>query len=160
MRTTWLRTIIQGVVAGAIGFLVVALVFAVANVSTGRSPLYTAALLGATLFHGATDPAQVAVTPANVLAYTGLHLSVFLAFGVLTSALAVLADRGWQLWFVALFFLIFMSFHLEGAVQLLAAPMRPMLSEFAIWGAGIAASAAMALYLLWVHPRIRARQSW
>jgi hypothetical protein len=160
MRTTWRRTIAQGLVAGAVGFLTVAVVFGAANVTAGRSPLYTAALLGATLFHGATDPAQVAVTPANVLAYTGLHLAVFLAFGVLTAALAALADRGRQLWFVALFFLIFVSFHLEGAVQLFAAPMRPVLSDLAIWGAGIAASAAMALYLLWVHPRIRARQSW
>jgi hypothetical protein len=160
MSESWRRTIVQGLVAGFIGFVTVAVVFAVANLVAGRSPFYTSALLGATLFYGATDPAQVTVTAASVLAYNGLHLIVFVAFGVLASALAALADRGWQLWFVAFFFFLFFSFHLEGAVQAFAAPVRPALSDAAIWGAGIAASAAMAAYLLWMHPQIRARQSW
>lgn len=160
MRSTWRRIVSQGMVAGFLGFVTVGVVFAVANVTAGRSPFYTAALLGASLLHGATDAAQVAVTPANVLAYNGLHLIVFLAFGMVAAALAALADQGRQLWYVALFFFLFFSFHLEGAVQLFAAPMRPVLSDFAIWGAGIAASAAMVVYLVRVHPRIRARQPW
>ena len=145
---------------GVIGFLTVAVVFAVANMLVGRSPVYTSALLGAAFFHGLTDPTQVSVTATNVLAYTGLHLAVFLAFGVLASALAALADRGWQLWFVALFFFLFFSFHLEAGVQAFAAPVQSALSDEAIWGAGIAASVAMAAYFLWVHPRIRAPQPW
>lgn len=160
MQPEWRRAIGQGLVAGLIGFATVAFVFAVANAVAGRSPLYTSALLGATLFEGATDPTRVTVTAANVLAYNALHLTVFLVFGVLASALASLADRGWQLWFVALFFFLFFSFHLEAAVQAFAAPVRSALSGAAIWGAGIAASVAMAAYLLRAHPRIRARQSW
>jgi hypothetical protein len=160
MRTTWSRIIAQGILTGVIGFLTVAVVFAIANMAAGRSPLYTAALLGATLFFGANDPSQVVVTPANVLAYTLLHGFVFLAFGVASSALASLADRGRQLWFVALFFVIFISFHLEAAVQTLAIAVRPAVSDVAIWVAGVAASAAMALYLLWAHPRIRADHAW
>lgn len=160
MNGTWRRVIGQGLVAGFIGFVTVAVVFAVVNVGMGRSPFHTSALLGAALFYGATDPAQVAVTPAPVLSYNGLHLLVFLAFGIVAAGLAGMADRGQQLWYVALFFFIFLSFHLEGAVQLFAAPMRPVLSDTAIWGAGIAAAAAMAAYLLWRHPKIRARQPW
>ncbi|MHB1224686.1 MAG: hypothetical protein ACYC2G_11700 [Gemmatimonadaceae bacterium] len=93
-------------------------------------------------------------------AYSGLHLLVFLALGVAAAALAALAERGQQLWYVALFFFIFISFHLEGAVQSFAEPMQSVLSEAAIWGAGVAGSTAMLTYLLWRHPRIRARQAW
>jgi len=154
------ETMRQGLVAGVIGFLTVAVVIAVADLSMGRSPLYTSSLLGGILFHGVTDPAGVSVTLGYVLEYTGVHLVVFIAFGVITSSLAALADRGWQLWFVALFFFIFVSFHLVAAVQAFANPVRSVLSEGAIWGAGIAASVMMGLYFLRVHPRIRALQSW
>lgn len=160
MNETSRRVISQGLVAGFIGFITVAVVFAVVNLAAGRSPFYTSALLGSALFSGATDPAQVAVTPATVLPYNGLHLVVFLAFGIAAAALAAVADRGQQLWYVALFFFIFLSFHLEAAVQVFASPMRPMLSDAAIWGAGVAGSAAMVAYLLWQHPKIRARQAW
>lgn len=160
MKATWRRTISQGLVAGIIGFVTVAAVFAVANIIAGRSVFYTSALLGATLFYGATDPTQVVVTPANVLAYNGLHLIVFVAFGVLAAALAAIADRGAQLWYVSLFFFVFFTFHLAGAVQSFAEPMRAALSDVAIWGAAIAAGAAMLAFLLWQHPRIRSRQAW
>ena len=76
MAASWRRTIGQGVVAGLMGFVVIA----VANVIAGRSPFHASALPGATLFHGATHAAQVAVTPASVLADTGLHVGVSHAF--------------------------------------------------------------------------------
>jgi hypothetical protein len=154
------RTIAQGLIAGGIGFGTVVLVFAIANILAGRSPFYTSALLGTALFTEITDPALVTVTPSTVLAYNGVHLMAYLAFGVVAAALASLADRGQQLWYVSLFFYLFVSFHLYGAVQAFAVPMRPALSDTAIWVAGGAASVAMAAYLLWKHPRMRARQSW
>ena len=160
MTTEWRGTIKQGIVAGLLGFGAVAVVFALVNLGAGRSPLYTAAALGGALFYGVADPAVVSITPGAVLAYSALHLGVFMAFGVLAAALATLADRGWQLWFVALFFFIFISFHLVAAVQGLATPMRSVLSGTMVWGAGIAASLLMAWYLLRAHPRMRAAQPW
>lgn len=160
MTTNWRGIITQGIVAGLLGFAAVALVFALVNLGAGRSPFYSAAVLGSTLFYGVTDPALVRVTPATVLAYNGLHLVVFLGFGILAAALAALADRGWQLWFVALFFFIFVSFHLIAAVQGLAAPMRSALSDTMVWGAGLVASVAMALYIVRGHPGMRSAQPW
>lgn len=160
MSPKWREAMGQGVAAGLIGFATVALFFALANVIGGRSPFYTAALLGATVFHGATDPSRVAVTPENVLLYNGLHLVTFLAFGVIASALAVLADRGAQLWYVGLFFFIFVAFHLIGFAQGLAMPMRAAIGDATVWVAGLAASLTMAAYILWRHPRIRAGESW
>ena len=77
------------------------------------------------MFYDVADPALVAVTPSAVLAYSAVHLGVFFAFGVLAAELATLADRGWQLWFVSLFFFILVSFHILAAVQGLAAPCGP-----------------------------------
>lgn len=160
MRTTWRSTVVQGLLAGVVGFLTVAIVFAVPNLVAGRSPWYTAALLGAALFDGASEPATVAVTSANVLSYSAMHLAVFLAFGLIGAGLAALADRGWHLWFVGVFFFLFVSFHLEAAVQAIAAPMSAAISPAAIWAAGLGATALMGVYILWMHPRIRARQRW
>lgn len=160
MSSKWKDAIAQGVTAGLLGFATVALFFALENLFAGRSPFYTAALLGATVFHGATDPSQVSVTPENVLLYNGLHLVTFIAFGLIGSALATLADRGAQLWYVGLFFFIFVAFHLVGVAQGLAMPMRAAISDASVWIAGLAASTAMAAYILWQHPRIRAGESW
>jgi hypothetical protein len=158
--TRWRDVVTKGIIDGIIGFTAVAVVFIVADTARGRPPLYTAALLGAAVFYGATDPARIVVSAAPVLSYTLLHLAVFLAFGILASALAALADRGWQLWFVSLFLFIFISYHLTAAVQLFAAPMQAMVSPVEIWSAGLVASAAMAAYLVRVHPRMRAAQAW
>ena len=78
MKESSLRVLKQGTVAGLMGYLVVATVFALANVATGQSPFQTAAVLGATLFYGVTDPAAVTVTPAYLFAFNGLHLVTFL----------------------------------------------------------------------------------
>jgi hypothetical protein len=160
MSTKWREILKQGLIAGLIGFGAVAIVFAVVNVGAGRSPWYTAAVLGDALFHGVTDPDLVSVRAAAVLSYSALHLAVFVAFGVVAAALATLADRGWQLWFVALFFFIFFSFHMIAAVQGLAAPVRSMLSGTMVWIAGLVASLLMGGYLIQAHPRLRATQSW
>jgi hypothetical protein len=160
MRTDWKKTIGKGFVAGALGFGTVAIVFAVSNLAAGRSPLFTAALLGATLLGQVSDPTLVSVTASSVLAYSALHLAVFLMFGIAAAALIAFADRGSQLWYVSLFFFVFFSFHLAGAVQAFALAVQPLLSEVAIWAAGVGASIAMAAYLIWRHPRVRAHQAW
>lgn len=153
-------TVKQGLIAGLIGFATVAVLMFIVDLAAGRPPFYSAAALGSALFSGASDPNHVTVTAANVLGYSVVHLAVFLAFGLIAAGLASVADRGRQLWFIGLFFFIFVSFHMFGAVQALGTPMRPALSEAMLWGAGIAGAAMIALYLLHAHPRIRAAQAW
>lgn len=160
MRDSVRRIIGQGAVAGVLGYLIVAAIFAIVNLATGQSPFRTAAELGAALFYGARDPASVAVTPAYVFAYNGAHLFVFLVFGFAAAALASLADRGAQLWYVALFFFLFVSFHLIAGVQALAVPMQQAISAPMVWVAGIAAALVMAGYLVWTHPTLRHAERW
>jgi hypothetical protein len=147
----------QGLVAGVLGHITVALVFAVGNLAAGRSLLYTPAVLGAYLFYGVTDPTQVQIQAGYVMAYNGTHLLVFLAFGLIGSWLAMIADRGWQLWYLAIFFFLFVAFHIFGFVQLTALPLHGAFSDTTLWVAGIAATMVMAAYLIRVHPLMRAQ---
>jgi cytochrome bd-type quinol oxidase subunit 2 len=142
------------------GYVVVALSFALANVIGGRSPFYTAALLGAALFDGATDPAGVTVTAAPVAKYNLVHLLVFLGFGLLTAWLASMAERATQLWYVALFAFIFVGFHTIGAAQLFASPMEEAVSAPVVWVTGIVASIIMAGYVISKHPKLRRAERW
>lgn len=160
MKSKWLATLREGLVAGAIGYAATIVLFAIANVLMGRPVFHTAAVLGAALIYGVRDPMQVVVTPAYVLAYNGVHLIMFLALGIVGAALARLADRGAQLWYVGLFFFIFVSFHLIATVQVVAYPMRSLISDATIWIAGITAGLLMAGSLLKAHPAIRASQPW
>jgi hypothetical protein len=160
MRSKWLAMLREGIVAGVIGYGATIILFALANVLSGRPVFHTAAVLGAALVYGISDPMQVVVTPAYVLAYNGAHLIVFLALGIVGAALARLADRGAQLWYVGLFFFIFISFHLIATVQVVAYPMRSLINDAAIWIAGITAGLLMVGSLLRAHPAIRTSQPW
>jgi len=150
----------QGAFAGLIGYATLAVLVSVMDMARGEPALRTAAVLGATLFYGATDPARIAVLPDYVLAYNGAHLLAFLAFGMIGAALATLADRGRQLWFLSAFFYVFVAFHAIGGVQALSAETRSALPATTIWVGGIVASAAMAIYLVRAHPGMRRPQSW
>lgn len=156
---SWPRVLKQGAIAGLIGFATVALLFAIVNLIGGHSPFATASALGAAL-QGVADPATEPTAVGYIATYTAVHLAVFIGLGVFAAALATLADRGWQLWFVALFFFLFVSFHLYAAVQALGAPMRSALPDVLVWVVGVAASLMMALYLVRVHPRLRTAQQW
>lgn len=156
MKSRWPDILRHGLVAGLIGGAATSVLYALSNVLQGRSPFYTAATLGAVLFYGVRDAAQVVVTPAYVFAYSGTHLVVFIALGVLGAWLASLAERGAQLWYLGLFFFIFASFHLMAAVQVVAAPMQRELSAPAMWIAGIGAGMLMSWYLLRSYPGIAA----
>ena len=149
-------TLLQGLFTGFLGFLTIIVVFAVANMVTGRSPFYTAAVLGATLFYGVTDLSQMATAIAPyVFAYTGLHLMAFLIFGLAGSWFATIADRGSMLWYPGLFFFLFVGFHMIATMQFFAQPIQSALPSVAVWAAGVLAAAVMVAYLLRVHPDLR-----
>jgi len=149
-------TLMQGLGAGFFGFATTAIVFAVANVFAGRSAFYTPAVLGATMFYGVTDPAQMepAIAP-YFFAYNGTHLLAFLAFGLIGSWLVSIAELGKMLWYPALFFFIFVAFHFIGAIQLAAQPVRATVPDGAVWVSGVLAAVVMVAYLLRVHPGVR-----
>lgn len=150
----------QGLIAGVIGYATVAVLCAIEDALTGRSPFYTAAALGATVFYGIDDPARVVVSAPYVLAFNGAHLVAFLVFGLVASWLAKLADQGHQFWFIAGTLFVVIGFHLVAAAALLARNVESALPWQQMWTSGLAGSALIAAYLLWAHPRLRASQRW
>jgi hypothetical protein len=93
MKPERIQVYAQGLVAGLIGYAMVAIVMAIANVILGRSPFHTAALLGSTMFYGLDDPSRLTIWAGPVLAYNGFHLLIFLGLGVVAAWFAHFAER-------------------------------------------------------------------
>jgi hypothetical protein len=153
MKASRARVIQEGLIAGAIGYVLIAIFFLVTNLVQGRPPFHTATLLGHALF-GGFDPADTGAA-APALAYNGVHLLVMLAVGTAASWLTSLAERGPQLWYLAISLFIIMMLHLVGAAVVLGDAVRAELSAATVALAGILASVAMVAYLWRAHPRLR-----
>lgn len=155
MRTQTRDVLEGGLYAGLIGYATVIVVMAFMNVILGRSPFYTAALFGSALFYGLKDPAALVVAAGPVLAYNGAHMLAFLALGLGASWLVALAERHPTAQYVFLIVLIFIGFHVFGALLLFA---EPLLGAAGWWQLGIgtlAAAFAMGWYLWRAHPLLQ-----
>jgi len=144
-----------GLFAGLIGYLTIVVFFAVFNVLIGHSPFETAALLGSALFFGLRDPGQLQITPAAVLTFNMVHALVMLAVGFLSSWLVGKGERYPVSQYAVLVVLIFVGFHLFGAVYFFANPLMGSGAWLPISLASIAAAVTMGGYLLWLHPALR-----
>jgi hypothetical protein len=146
----------DGVIAGAAGATIVALWFLILDVARGQ-PFFTPALLGAAIFHGATTPAGLAVTPGPLIGYTVLHLLAFVAFGVVAAGLLVASEHEPPA-FIA-FLVLFAGFEVF-FFAVLAAFGRSLLGAlvwWAIFSGNLLASVGMLWLLLRGHPRLPAR---
>lgn len=156
MNESRTRSLLDGLLAGLVGYATVAVLFAALNVAQGRSVFYTAALLGSDLFYGAAAPGDVVVAPGPVLAFNGVHLFLFIAAGIVMAWLAGLAERVPQGWYlVVVLFLVVMP-HVFGLPVWFTDPIR---AEVPLWYVVVATSAAavaMTAVLLASRPRLRA----
>lgn len=152
MKADRARVLTEGLVAGLLGYVAVAVLFAALNVLAGRPVLHTAALLGGMLTGADVDPISPAIETGPVLAYNAVHLLVFLAVGLLGSLLVFAAERHTELW--ELFLLIFVAILMVTGITfgVLIGPAASVLSWWAVIGANAAAAVAMGGYLLYRHP--------
>lgn len=74
----------EGILAGAIGAVVVAGWFLVTDLVQGR-PFSTPSVLGQVILYGITDPVVTPPAPGPVVAYTLLHFGAFALFGVVVT---------------------------------------------------------------------------
>ena len=149
------ETLWQGLMAGLIGYVTVAVLVGMIDVIRGHSFFYTAALLGEWLFGGLSDAREVRVWPGAVIAYNGLHLATFLVFGIIAAWLASLAERGHALWYAGLVLFILVLAHLEAAVWVMTEGVRSALPDYQVLVPGFLGATAMAVYLMRVHPALR-----
>jgi hypothetical protein len=82
----------EGIVAGCIGAVVVAVWFLLFDLARGR-PFLTPALLGGLVFQGISDPAGLQPTLGTILGYTLLHGLAFIAFGVVAASLIAASEH-------------------------------------------------------------------
>lgn len=145
----------QGIVAGLIGALVVAVWFLLVDSIAGR-PLFTPGALGSAILHGAKDPPGVEIALNTVLGYTLIHIAAFLLAGVLVSALVTQAERAPYLIFGMFLLLVIFETFFVAIVAMLG---TWIMEELAWWsvlvGNGLAA-ASMGGYMLKAHPKLRA----
>lgn len=148
----------EGITAGVLGALAVALWFVLVDVVAGR-PLYTPALLGA-IVAGDGDPELVAEGGRRLTfaaLYTPIHFLVFSIFGVIVAALVRQAARVPSI--AILLFLVFVAFEVAfaGAVAMLEQGVLGGLAWSQVLVGNLVAAAVMGAYLLRRHPL---RQAW
>ena len=101
------RLLQEGLYAGVIGYMTVALATGLVDLLRGHSYFHTAAVLGSALFGAG---AEVAVTPEIVFPYNGVHLLVFLALGFLLAFLVYEIELHAMLWYFVFFGLLGLFF--------------------------------------------------
>lgn len=112
MKRSTADVLYEGLMAGLLGAVAVALFFGVVNLIAGRDFFWTAAVLGQPLVGGPPSDGTVEVTAAPVFAYNGMHVLVFLVLGFGASWLVLETERHPELWyFGAFFFVALMLYH-------------------------------------------------
>lgn len=149
------RILTQGLIAGWIGYLAVAILMLAADLLRGYPAFHTPALLGNLLFYGLEQPSSSRIWPGAIFAYNGLHLVLFLGLGVLMAWLADLSEHGPQFWYIALTLFLVVVFHMFAFAIGVTAKLGSAFSPWIALGAGVLAAVAMSIYLLTAHPALR-----
>lgn len=115
------RVLADGLVAGFLAYVVVVLFISAVDVVSGRSPLYTASLLGEVLLGGALAPGE-GIDPAAVISYNGVHLVAFLIVGFVAAWLEHETELHPALWYLAVFVLMAAALYAFLALLLVSQP--------------------------------------
>lgn len=145
------RLIADGLAAGLIGYALVVAFFVVVNVAVGRSPFYTAALMGEALFEGLRDPAAVTLAAGPVLAFNGIHLAAYLLFGFFAAWLVYETELHPEFWYLAFFMFLGAAVLSYAAGLAVMALVGNPLSTWTIVTASLLAAVGMAGYLTASH---------
>ncbi|HEX7117733.1 MAG TPA: hypothetical protein VF212_03045 [Longimicrobiales bacterium] len=148
------RILREGMVAGLLGAIVVALWFLIFDAVAGRV-FFTPAALGSALLFGARSAAEVQVTAATVLLYTIIHVGAFLVIGLVAAALALAAEE--QPPILLGMILIFAAFEalFIGMLAIFATWILGTLGWWNIAVGNLLAALAIGAYLWGEHPALR-----
>lgn len=144
--------LMQGLIAGMIGYAVFVIWFAVVNVIAGQSPFYTAHVLGMALFR--FDPSAVA---QSVIAYNGLHLVASLLMGMIASFLVQEVDLHPNLWYIVMFMFVAGLLYAVGLGGIIANEIAGAVSWIEVVIVNVLAALFSGGYLWKSHPRLKER---
>jgi hypothetical protein len=148
-------TLREGIVAGVLGALSVALWFLIVDGVAGR-PLHTPALLGAIVVR-ATDPMVASEGPNRLMLaalYTPIHFILFSLFGVLVLALVHGSKRQPSLLMLAVILFVAFEVGFTGLVAILEQTALGNLAWYQVAIGNIIAVIVMAWYVWRRHPGI------
>jgi hypothetical protein len=146
-------TIKEGLLAGLLGAVVVAVWYLAFDVGRG-APLHTPNVLGQ-VFVGDTMPAVRQIAPQAVLQYTLLHFAFFFVLGIALTALTHLASRNPALRMGVWLGLVVGFLFFLGVLRLLASLTDERFPLWASVGGSLLGIGSMGLYLWRRHPALR-----
>lgn len=149
----------EGIAAGVIGAVTVAVWFLVLDALDGR-PLYTPTVLGAVLFHrgeGLMTPESMTPSIELTLLYTWVHGLAFCVIGGLASKLLTVAERIPNVGFGILLLFVVFEFGFTVAAFIFAEPILHALAWPAILVGNLLAAVAMGGYFWRRHPNLTIR---
>jgi hypothetical protein len=149
----------EGIIAGILGALTVAVWFLVVDMMHGR-PFYTPTVLGTALFGRGVWPATLETMPASfemVAMFTWVHLLAFVAVGVAAALLIAVAERHPSLGFGIVLLFVILEACFTVAVMIVAEPVLRALTWPAILVANFLAAGVIAGYFWLRHPTMQMR---
>jgi hypothetical protein len=147
----------DGMIAGVLGALTIALWFLLLDTLSGR-PLWTPTVLGTVLFRGGAGlgmPEMLPVSVEMVLMFTWVHGLAFVALGGIVARLLDHAERHPSSGFGVLLLFVVFQFGFIGVATVFAAPVLLVLSSWSILVANLLAAATMTAYFRRRHPDLR-----
>ncbi|HSJ23199.1 MAG TPA: hypothetical protein VK929_00855 [Longimicrobiales bacterium] len=145
----------EGLLAGAIGAVVVAAWFLILDLAQGRA-FFTPAALGSAVFLGADSAAEVQRTWAMVVAYTAAHVAAFVAIGIMAAAILRGVRQHPPLILGAVLLFVTLETFFIGLIAIAAAWLVQALSWWTIAAANVLAAGSMGGYLWRAHPELHA----
>jgi hypothetical protein len=138
----------DGLIAGAIGGVSVALFFLIVDAIRGE-PLFTPSLLGSVLFLDESAQTVIRVDMSMVLAYSALHFGFFLAAGMAAAFTVMEFQARPRLGAILVGLFVCFELGFLAAAVIVAPGLIGVLGAWLVVLANLLAAATMALYLLW-----------
>ena len=149
----------EGIVAGILGGLTVAVWFLVIDMMHGR-PFYTPTVLGTSLFSRGVWPATLETLSPSfemVAMFTWVHLLAFVVIGVVVAHLITMVERNPSLGFGIVLLFVILEACFTVAAMIVAEPVLRALTWQAILIANFLAAAVIAGYFWLRHPTLQMR---
>ena len=149
----------EGIVAGILGGLTVAVWFLVIDMMHGR-PFYTPTVLGTSLFSRGVWPATLETLSPSfemVAMFTWVHLLAFVVIGVVVAHLITMVERNPSLGFGIVLLFVILEACFTVATMIVAEPVLRALTWQAILIANFLAAAVIAGYFWLRHPTLQMR---
>jgi hypothetical protein len=144
----------EGITTGFLGALIVAIWFFAIDLLRGH-PLGTPNVLGQVILLQVRDPSVATINAAAVAAYTVLHFSVFIAIGVIVTALVHAAIHNPLARPALVMLFIVFEFFFAGLTLMFSEATRELFPLWSVLAANLFAAAVMGGYLWRHHPALK-----